>query len=534
MVVLPAPGPRLVPRAEWCGGRCWILLGDCCGVFCALFTYVLVFGVAFVTDVYYLWPRLQGTGWSRWQIAHAAAYNGLVLLLAFTHLRCMCTNPGTARDYLEEGVQAVMRKEYDRCRTSDDPGLRSQAGYSGRRKWWCVKCSTYRPRKTHHCSSCKTCVLDMDHHCPWVNNCVGWRNHKFFLLFLMYAWLACLWSFVVLVYAMMNPALAAGWTEAEIRKYSGLRRFDFKVPQAWVQMTFGTLQSSFTARFFGFVCVIASLIVMIFISVMGCDQWDYLSHDTGAVDKKMEERKAAAAEAEKSLGAEASAEKDGLAEVSSTASTATPSGSDGEEHAGMPPILRCCERIGCLTCKRLPVVMGARGPFGFSWLVPLAQGRREVFHAPQDIAVQRARENLAEAAKQKGPGAASAAAKSNGDAAKPQNGKNTSNSTDGRPAALKRDEEPHPAQELRMLREKMVHLERKLVELVDSDDEDERTKLFTELTQTRLAYRGAELMNNSRRWQERARGASERAKPPSDSSDTWDDSNSEDSDESSG
>lgn len=34
----------------------------------------------------------------------------------------------------------------------------------------------------------------MDHHCPWVNNCVGIGNHKYFLLFVFYTCLSCLYS----------------------------------------------------------------------------------------------------------------------------------------------------------------------------------------------------------------------------------------------------------------------------------------------------------------------------------------------------
>jgi hypothetical protein len=33
---------------------------------------------------------------------------------------------------------------------------------------------------------CSKCVEKFDHHCIYINNCLGYRNHKYFLVFLYF------------------------------------------------------------------------------------------------------------------------------------------------------------------------------------------------------------------------------------------------------------------------------------------------------------------------------------------------------------
>lgn len=112
-----------------------------------------------------------------WQ---TVTFNVLTALLAYCLVRCILTYPGTIPD-----GQGWELKPEEEGAEGEGPQL-VEKKHTGERRHckWCLK---YKPDRTHHCRVCNICVLKMDHHCPWVYNCVGFRNHKFFFLLLVYA-----------------------------------------------------------------------------------------------------------------------------------------------------------------------------------------------------------------------------------------------------------------------------------------------------------------------------------------------------------
>ena len=105
------------------------------------------------------------------------AFHLVTVLALLCYYRAVVTDPGRipdTADWREGGAAAAI---LERKRSS---GLLR----------FCNKEKKYKPDRAHFCSPMERNVLKMDHYCPWLANCVGFGNHKYFFLFLLYATIA--------------------------------------------------------------------------------------------------------------------------------------------------------------------------------------------------------------------------------------------------------------------------------------------------------------------------------------------------------
>jgi len=119
----------------------------------------------------------------------------LVLLMLIAYYMVCTVSPGRPKDIF--GI----------IDTENDVPMR----INGNDIKMCHKCKSYKPDRCHHCSDCEQCTLKMDHHCPWVNNCVGFRNYKFFYLFLFYSASSCIYSIGLLAYYISQDTDYGPW-----------------------------------------------------------------------------------------------------------------------------------------------------------------------------------------------------------------------------------------------------------------------------------------------------------------------------------
>ncbi|KAI0402020.1 palmitoyltransferase PFA3 [Xylaria palmicola] len=127
----------------------------------------------------------QKTSWTG--TGSSAAGLALYALLNWCYTTAVFIDPGSTTN----------RMGYSTLPTVAEPNPTSFTVKSNGDLRFCKKCQARKPDRAHHCSTCQRCVLKMDHHCPWLATCIGLRNHKAFLLFLIYTTVFCLYCFAV-------------------------------------------------------------------------------------------------------------------------------------------------------------------------------------------------------------------------------------------------------------------------------------------------------------------------------------------------
>lgn len=190
----------------------WLNL-DCCGLFCVGLTYLLhwygcyaVCRILIPNWLYYVDTGSKVRYMTLGGKMVCLMFCSVAALAVISHFNAMTTDPGAVPP------DAIPPESNEEDENSETNSLLERR--PNHHKRLCRRCNSYKPPRAHHCSICKRCIIKMDHHCPWVNNCVGIGNHKFFLLFIFYTFISCMFSLVLLVWKFCSCYVATGYMNA--------------------------------------------------------------------------------------------------------------------------------------------------------------------------------------------------------------------------------------------------------------------------------------------------------------------------------
>ena len=102
-----------------------------------------------------------------------------LILASCTHIACQYSNPGIV------GIR--MKKPKEMSKEAEEIWSTHVSERHGN-----LLC----PPHASWSSAVGGIVLDMDHYCPWINNTVGLMNHRYFVQFLMYSHVVCIFTIV--------------------------------------------------------------------------------------------------------------------------------------------------------------------------------------------------------------------------------------------------------------------------------------------------------------------------------------------------
>ncbi|TRZ02313.1 hypothetical protein DNTS_009712 [Danionella cerebrum] len=173
--------------------------------------YLVVFHLSFIMFV-----------WSYWKTIFTSPAN------PSKEASCFCLPKSEKEQYEKEQRPETQQEILKKVATSLPLYTRTGAGAIR----YCDRCQVIKPDRCHHCSACDMCVLKMDHHCPWVNNCVGFSNYKFFILFLTYSLVYCLF-----IAASVLQYFIKFWTSVSVCTKLCRRKSAENCPQTDLQNT---------------------------------------------------------------------------------------------------------------------------------------------------------------------------------------------------------------------------------------------------------------------------------------------------------
>lgn len=127
----------------------------------------------------------------------AAIYVVTSLLMVWSYIKTLTVSPREAESevhlcsYFRKDYRSEEERDYQHNELMGKGNIADREALITEYKY-CERCDQMKAHGMHHCSRCGVCIYLMDHHCPWTANCIGWKNKKFFILFLAYTSMSCL------------------------------------------------------------------------------------------------------------------------------------------------------------------------------------------------------------------------------------------------------------------------------------------------------------------------------------------------------
>ncbi len=156
------------------------------------FTFVMI-PVAYLHGVFYIAPTIWPVAVGELKDSNALAYTCHVTFMTFLFINAM--------------ANLVLTVVTDTsCGRASLPVV-SQPGWT-----FCPYCQHHSPPRAHHCTTCRTCILRRDHHCYFAGKCIGYYNHRYFIVFLMYVMAAAIYGVVLSFTAITILTGGMQWT----------------------------------------------------------------------------------------------------------------------------------------------------------------------------------------------------------------------------------------------------------------------------------------------------------------------------------